>query len=170
MKCLFIGGIKSGKSLQAEQFTVNFSQQNNLLKPVYLATCEFKDEEMLKRINKHQQQRKNLFVTIEEALYLDKTISNFDPQQIILIECVSIWLNNMLYHKFSHDQIFQQVRTILQLPHHLVFVQNDVGCGIIPDNPLAREYLDLSGKISQLLGQTCDHVFFCIAGLKQQMK
>jgi len=170
MKSLFIGGVKSGKSLQAEQFALNFCQKNNLMKPIYLATSEFKDKEMQQRINNHQQQRQDKFITIEEALYVDKTISQLDSEQVIIIECISIWLNNMLYHQFSHKQILQQINTIAELPQHLIFVQNDVGCGIIPDNPLAREYLDLSGKISQLLGQTCDQVFFCIAGLKQKIK
>ena len=170
MKSLFIGGIKSGKSIQAEQYTLNYCLKNNLQKPIYLATCEFKDEEMQQRINHHQQQRQDSFISIEEPIYLSETITHYDPNQVILIECISIWLNNMLYHKFNHDKIFQQINKLLQLPQHLIFVQNDVGSGIIPDNKLAREYLDLSGKISQQLGESCQEVFFCIAGLKQQLK
>jgi len=170
MKSLFIGGIKSGKSLQAERYTLSFCHHNKLQKPIYLATSEFIDEEMLNRIKQHQQQRQDSFITIEEPLNLSETIAHFDPDQTILLECVSIWLNNMLYHKFSHAKIFQQINKILQLPQNIIFVQNDIGSGIIPDNQLAREYLDLSGKISQQLGKNCQEVYFCIAGLKQQIK
>jgi len=170
MKTLFIGGIKSGKSLQAEQYTLDYCSQNKLQKPIYLATSEFKDEEMLKRIMQHQQQRKDSFITIEEPLNLHETIVHFDPEQTILLECISIWLNNMLYHKFNHAKIFQQIYKLIELPHNIIFVQNDIGSGIIPDNQLAREYLDLSGKISQQLGEKCQEVYFCIAGLKQQLK
>jgi len=51
-----------------------------------------------------------------------------------------------------------------------VLVHNEVGLGIIPDNKLARQFADLSGKAAQLMGQHCDQVFFCSAGLKLQMK
>lgn len=170
MKTLFIGGIKSGKSLQAEQYTLNYCFKNNLQKPIYLATSEFKDEEMLKRINRHKQQRQDSFITIEESIKLSEIIVQYDPDQMILLECISMWLNNMLYHKYNHDKIFQQINKLLQLPQHIIFVQNDVGSGIIPDNKLAREYLDLSGKISQQLGESCREVYFCVAGLKQQIK
>jgi len=170
MKSLFIGGIKSGKSLLAEQYTLEFCYQHNLQKPIYLATSEFIDEEMQERINKHQQQRQDSFITIEESLNLSQTITHFDQNQTILIECISIWLNNMLYHKYNHDKIFQQINNLLKLPQNIIFVQNDVGNGIIPDNKLAREYIDLSGKISQHIAESCQEVYFCIAGLKQQIK
>jgi len=100
----------------------------------------------------------------------EEAIVHFDPEQTILLECISIWLNNMLYHKFNHAKIFQQIYKLIELPHNIIFVQNDIGSGIIPDNQLAREYLDLSGKISQQLGEKCQEVYFCIAGLKQQLK
>jgi len=52
----------------------------------------------------------------------------------------------------------------------MVLVHNEVGLGIIPDNRLARQYVDLSGKAAQLIAAHCERVFFCTAGLKLQMK
>ncbi|MFK5984106.1 MAG: bifunctional adenosylcobinamide kinase/adenosylcobinamide-phosphate guanylyltransferase [Pseudomonadota bacterium] len=170
MKSLFIGGVKSGKSLLAEQYTKDLCTAKKLTKPVYLATSEFTDSEMLKRISLHQEQRKNLFITIEEPVAIVQTISQLEPNQVILIECITMWLNNMLYHNYSHSYIYEQLQLLLKLPQQLVFVLNDVGGGIIPDNALAREFIDLSGKSSQLLAVGCQQVFFCIAGIKQQLK
>jgi len=49
-------------------------------------------------------------------------------------------------------------------------VLNEVGLGIVPINPLARRFADLSGRVGQWLGERCDQVFFCAAGLPLQLK
>jgi adenosylcobinamide kinase/adenosylcobinamide-phosphate guanylyltransferase len=66
--------------------------------------------------------------------------------------------------------ILEELDAILQLPNELVFVHNEVGFGIIPENKLARKFVDLSGKAAQLIARYCDEVFFCSAGLKLKMK
>ncbi len=164
MKALFIGGIKSGKSFHAEQFALKHSK----LPPLYLATTEFVDEEMRERIDAHKLQRSENFLTLEEPMNLLGAIA--PVKTLVLIECTSIWINNMLYHGFEYKDIHQHIQQLLALPHDIVFVLNDVGSGIIPDNALARQYADISGKISQLLGQNCDTVFHCIAGIATQIK
>lgn len=164
MKTLFIGGVKSGKSRLAETYILEQSQQ----KPYYIATTEFIDEEMRDRIVAHQQRRQDCFFTMEEPLELLSALKKCTAPA--LIECVSMWLNNMLYHEQTEERIFQVLNDILLLPSDMVFVQNEVGMGIIPDNPLARKYVDISGKAAQLLGEKCDQVFFCCAGLKLRLK
>ena len=146
MKALFIGGIKSGKSKNAEEFSVLHASK----KPYYLATTEFIDEEMAKKIDDHKRQREDRFITVEESLNLSSKVSECDD--VVLVECLSMWINNMLYHNKTHEEIFQEVDNLLSLESSIVFVLNDVGTGIIPDNKLAREFIDLSGKISQKLG------------------
>ena len=164
VKTLFIGGIKSGKSKLAEEFVLN----KQSLKPYYIATSEFIDEGIQERITLHKEQRKNTFITIEEPLNLYQNISTYTTP--ILIECLTIWLNNILYHKKSHHDIFQEIDLLLTLNQDITFVLNDVGSGIIPDNALAREFVDLSGKIAQKIALNCDKVYFCIAGLAKEMK
>lgn len=164
MKTLFIGGIKSGKSLHAEQFALKKSK----LPPVYLATTEFIDEEMHERIEDHKLQRSENFLTIEEPMNLLEAIRPM--KTLVLIECTTMWINNMLHHGFTYEDIKEHIQKLLELPNDIVFVQNDVGAGIIPDNALAREYVDISGRISQLLGQHCDRVFHVIAGISTQIK
>jgi adenosylcobinamide kinase / adenosylcobinamide-phosphate guanylyltransferase len=165
MKTLFIGGVKSGKSRLAEAYIL---EQAGTDRPYYLATTEFFDDEIQARVHSHQQRRKDSFITIEEPLKLFDALEKC--QRPVLIECVSMWLNNLLYHQIPEADILQELEAVLQLPCNLVLVHNEVGSGVIADNPLARQFVDLSGKAAQLMGQYCEQVFFCSAGLKMRMK
>lgn len=165
MKILFMGGVKSGKSRLAEAEILKLS---NGVKPYYLATNECFDEEMQARVLTHKQQRQDAFDTLEEPLHLLKTLQHC--QRPVLIECVTMWLNNMLYHQFCEQAILDELEAVMKLPLDLVLVHNEVGLGIIPENKLARQFADLSGKAAQLMGQYCERVYFCSAGLALRMK
>ncbi|MEI6270464.1 MAG: bifunctional adenosylcobinamide kinase/adenosylcobinamide-phosphate guanylyltransferase [Methylococcaceae bacterium] len=165
MKTLFIGGIKSGKSRLAEAYIL---EQGHKDKPYYLATTEFFDDEIQTRVTIHQQRRKDFFITLEEPVKLFEALQTC--QRPVLIECVSMWLNNLLYYQIPEADILQELEAVLQLPCAMVFVHNEVGLGVIADNPLARQFVDLSGKAAQMMGQYCDEVFFCSAGLTLKMK
>lgn len=164
MKALFIGGIKSGKSLLAEEYTLKYAK----VKPYYLATTEFIDEEMNERIKVHKIQRAELFVTLEEPMELENILKQ--QEDIVLVECISMWINNMLYRKKTYEQIRSEIVQILELKQSIVFVLNDVGSGIIPENELARKYIDISGKISQIIAKECTEVFHVIAGIGTKIK
>jgi len=165
MKTLFIGGIKSGKSRLAEAYILERAATD---KPFYLATTEFFDDEMQARILIHQQRRQDLFVTIEEPVKLFEALQKCRGP--VLVECISMWLNNQLYHQIPETDILQELEAALQLSCDMVLVHNEVGLSVIADNRLARQFVDLSGKAAQLMGRHCDQVFFCSAGLKMKMK
>ena len=165
MKTLFMGGVKSGKSRLAEAYIL---EQKGTDKPYYLAMTEFFDDEIQARVYIHQQRRKDSFITLEEPIKLLGALEKC--QRPVLIECVSVWLNNLLYHQIPEADILQELEAALRLPCDMVLVHNEVGLGVIADNPLARQFVDLSGKAAQLMGQYCDQVFFCSAGLKMRMK
>ena len=159
MKILIIGGVKSGKSRHAEKLILTMAKG---IKPVYLATSELNDSEMKKRITSHRQRRGNKFETLEEPLCLASVLRKI--QCPVLIECLTMWLNNALHHKYSERKVFDEINNLLSLECDVVFVINEVGLGIIPENPLARKFLDLSGRIAQKLGEACDEVIWCVAG------
>jgi adenosylcobinamide kinase/adenosylcobinamide-phosphate guanylyltransferase len=167
MKTLFIGGVKSGKSRLAEHYLLE-NMQGHTNKPYYLATTEFFDAEMCERVQIHQHRRQNWFVTLEEPVKLLATLGQCDRP--VLVECVSMWLNNMLYYQVPEAEILKELEAVLHLHGDLVLVHNEVGLGVIADNELARQFVDLSGKAAQLMGQYCDKVFFCAAGLTLTMK
>ena len=164
MKTLFIGGIKSGKSRNAENYIKNLSN----VKPIYLATTEFIDDEMQAKIAQHQQERENDFVTVEEALNLKEQIAL--QKGAVLVECLSMWINNMLYHEKNYKEMEAEIATIMELKQDIVFVMNDVSCGIIPDNKLARQFVNISGQISQMVAQKCDEVYHVVAGISTKIK
>ncbi len=165
MKVLFIGGIKSGKSLNAEKYIQKLSKS----KPIYLATTEFIDDEMQKRIDTHKQQRQDRFITVEEALELSKEIQKHEDTPV-LIECLSIWVNNMLYHEKGVADMIEEINSLMVQKRDIVFVINDVSCGVIPDNKLARDFVDANGKVAQLVASECDAVYHVIAGIATRIK
>ena len=165
MKILITGGVKSGKSRHAEKRILAMAHG---IKPVYLATTELNDSEMKKRITSHRQRRGNKFETLEEPLCLANVLKKI--QCPVLIECLTMWLNNALHHKYSEKKIFAEIDKLISLECDVVFVLNEVGLGIIPENPLARKFLDLSGRIAQKLGEACNEVIWCVAGNKIRIK
>ena len=149
MKTLFTGGVKSGKSRLAESYILEKTGDSQ---PYYLATTEFVDAEMQERIAAHQARRKTAFITVEEPLELLSTLQECPGP--VLVECVSMWLNNRLYHGASETAILDELDQAMRLPRDMVLVLNEVGLGIIPDNALARQFVDLSGKAGQLIAGT----------------
>ena len=164
MKSLIMGGIKSGKSLFAEEYVLRHAQT----KPYYLATTEFIDEGMQKRIEVHKQRRSAKFISIEEPLELVRVCKELEHN--ILIECMSMWLNNMLYHKRDHQEIFDEVNRLLELPQNITFILNDVSKSVVSENALVREFVDLSGILSQMIAKKCDAVYYINAGIGTKLK
>ncbi len=164
MKALFIGGIKSGKSKNAEEYTLKYSKN----KPIYLATTEFFDEEMREKVKRHKSDRGDNFQTLEESLDLSKIIQ--DQDTFILVECISMWINNMLYHGFNEQDMINQIKELQTRHVDIVFVINDVSCSVISDKPLVRKFVDINGRISQLLASSCQEVYNTVAGISVKIK
>jgi len=165
MKIFITGGVKSGKSRHAE---TRILEMANGKKPIYLATTKLLDPEMEERVLEHRRRRGEKFLTIEEPLNLNDVLLNVEVP--VLIECLTMWLNNALHYQLSEKKIFTEIENLLLLKCDVIFVQNEVGLGIIPDNLLARKFLDLSGRIAQQLGDVCDEVNLCVAGKLVQIK
>ena len=164
MQAVFIGGIKSGKSKNAEEYTLKHSKD----KPFYLATTEFFDEEMESKVKKHKLQRGSGFTTIEEALNLSSIVLKHNAY--ILVECVSMWINNMLYHKHTEKDMMQELEKLRQTKHNFVFVINDVSCSVVSENSLTRSFVDINGRIAQYLASHCKEVFNIVAGISVKIK
>ena len=163
-KALFIGGIKSGKSKNAENYTLQHSSS----KPIYLATNEFFDDEMQIRVQVHKKQRTESFTTREEALKLNNIIKQ--ENDMVLVECVSMWINNMLYHGFKEEDMLKQIEEISQMEAQTIWVINDVSCSVVSENKLVREFIDINGRIAQLLASKCEEVYSTIAGISVKIK
>lgn len=163
MIALYIGGVKSGKSKHAELKALSLSKR-----PLYLATSEIIDDEMQARVKKHQDQRAENFELLEEPLKLAEVLDR--QEGVVLVECLSMWINNMLYYKKSQKAILAEVQSVLKSSASRVFVLNDVGSGIIPLDALSRLFVDLSGIIAQMIATEADEVYHCIAGIATRIK
>ncbi|MDP3267094.1 MAG: bifunctional adenosylcobinamide kinase/adenosylcobinamide-phosphate guanylyltransferase [Sulfuricurvum sp.] len=163
MKILYFGGQKSGKSSLAEHHAKELSTHQ----PYYLATYDnrFGDSEMETRIAKHRNTRKNDFITIEETRNLAAAIQ---PNHTYLIDCISMWLLNRIEEEEAI--LISAIEELENIDANIVFVLNDVGTGVIPNDPLSRRFVDLSGIIGQTLARICDEVYEVKLGLEIRLK
>jgi adenosylcobinamide kinase / adenosylcobinamide-phosphate guanylyltransferase len=142
----------------------------------YLATAQALDEEMALRIRRHQEEREGKFETIEEPLELTRALSSLDrPYSIVIIDCLTLWLSNLMA-KWGEDEdslrreAFQAVEFFKTYSVPTVIISNEVGWGIVPDNPLARKFRDLSGNLNQSLADVADQVILTVAGIPLVLK
>ena len=148
---LVMGGARSGKSRHAEQL-IESALANELYEgATYLATAETLDDEMKARIIEHCARRGDAWGTVEEPLDLVGALAaNADPTRPILVDCLTLWLTNIMMAGRDADAETQSLVAALQdFGGPLVLVSNEVGLGIVPDNALAREFRDHAGRLNQ---------------------
>ncbi|MEX0583404.1 MAG: bifunctional adenosylcobinamide kinase/adenosylcobinamide-phosphate guanylyltransferase [Sneathiella sp.] len=164
---LILGGARSGKSRFAEDFVIKHGASQ-----IYLATAEAYDSEMQSRIKQHRQDRGDRWTTIEESLSLAEALKiHSQATNIILVDCLTLWLSNLMGHNLSIETEIDKLITVLsELPGPVVLVSNEVGQGIVPDNALARAFRDHAGRLHQRLAEIAEEVYFITAGLPQKLK
>jgi adenosylcobinamide kinase/adenosylcobinamide-phosphate guanylyltransferase len=166
---LITGGARSGKSSYAEQRARALGPRR-----LYIATAEAKDEEMRQRIEEHKRRRSNEWVTIEEPIELAETLlAQRGQTDCALVDCLTLWISNLLLQydrRFAEEKVGQLLETASRLNCHLVFVTNEVGLGIVPDNPLARQFRDLSGWANQRVAAAANEVVLVVAGIPMIVK
>jgi adenosylcobinamide kinase / adenosylcobinamide-phosphate guanylyltransferase len=173
---LVTGGSRSGKSDYAQRAA------EALPGPRYfVATCPRIDEEMNRRIEKHQEARSNgLWQTIEEPIEPARALLTNDESAVYLIDCITLWVNNLVYHEdlagrtLSEEEMTRKCRELIVAAKGasgtIFLVTNEVGSGIVPDNPSARHYRDLVGRCNQVLAAGADEVFLVVCGLPMKLK
>jgi len=166
---LIIGGARSGKSRYAEQRALEMGDR-----PLYLATAEAKDEEMARRIAQHQKRRGTQWRTIEEPLELaEALLAQRGKIDCALVDCLTLWISNLLIRhdeKYASEKVEELIEKLPQSDFHLVFVTNEVGWGIVPDNPLARKFRDLAGWTNQQMANAVNEVILMVAGMPMILK
>ncbi|MGP4771391.1 bifunctional adenosylcobinamide kinase/adenosylcobinamide-phosphate guanylyltransferase [Acinetobacter sp. PFS20] len=166
---LILGGARSGKSRLAEQTAINMQ-----LAVTYVATAQALDPEMQSRIEHHQNQRPAHWSLVEEPLLLAKTLQKIDrPNQIILVDCLTLWLTNLLVLDDQSIQQFeceQLLKVLPTLESEIIVVSNETGLGVVPLGEISRRFVDEAGRLHQALGQIADKVVFCVAGFPMILK
>ncbi len=172
---LATGGARSGKSGYAQGLAESLPG-----KRAFIATCPApsgKDSEMLERVERHQQDRLGAgWETIEEELDLQHVLRDRFDVDVMLIDCLTLWISNLMNgnQDLSEDTIITICQEIITLCRQrsgtVIFVTNEVGCGIVPENDLARKFRDLMGRCNQELAKGADEVIFFSCGLPLFLK
>ncbi len=164
---LVLGGARSGKSRHAEAMVE--SQPGPC---VYLATAEAGDSEMVARIAAHRARRGRRWSTVEEPLDVVAALSGAcGPDRAVLVDCLTLWLSNLLgAERPVAAECGRLLAALPELAGPVVFVSNEVGQGVVPDNALARAFVDHAGRLHQDLAAAAQRVVFMTAGLPHELK
>lgn len=173
MITLVLGGARSGKSRFAQQLAID-----SQLPVLYIATATALDAEMQARIIRHQQDRPAEWQLRECPLDLSSALAEeCQKQQTILVDCLTLWINNQLFHQPAQDfsALFNTLIATLSnastnINANIIFVANEVGLGVIPLGEVSRQFVDEAGRLNQQLAQIADKVFFIAAGLPLVLK
>jgi adenosylcobinamide kinase/adenosylcobinamide-phosphate guanylyltransferase len=164
---LVIGGARSGKSRYAQQ-----RAEATGLSPIFIATAQAFDDEMRDRIARHRADRHAGWQTVEAPLDLAEAITAHGaPDRVLLIDCLTLWVTNLMLGERDVEAALDAVMdAIARSEGQLILVSNEVGWGIVPENPLARRFRDIAGLVNQRIAAGADEVQLLCAGLGLRMK
>ena len=158
---LVLGGARSGKSRFAEQVVMASPAPW-----IYVATAEPFDAEMTARIAEHRTRRGGQWQTMEAPLDLAGAIAGAPAAAPVLVDCLTLWLNNLMFNNRDIDAETERLEAALAARKaSTVLVSNEVGSGIVPDNAEARRFRDLQGRLNQRIAARADRVVLLVAGL-----
>jgi adenosylcobinamide kinase / adenosylcobinamide-phosphate guanylyltransferase len=187
---LITGGGRSGKSSYAQRLVEALPGPR-----IYLATSIPFDAELQERVAKHRESRQQgaWAATVEEPLALAEAIRGAPGSATILVDCLTMWVGNLMWAAeqeagatecgatvggaipvLTEAQVASLCSEVVAASREregsVVFVTNEVGLGIIPENPAARLYRDLLGRCNQVMAAAADTVLLMVSGLPLVLK
>jgi adenosylcobinamide kinase/adenosylcobinamide-phosphate guanylyltransferase len=164
------GGCRSGKSRFALEYANTYFKSK-----IFLATAPALDDEMKKRIKAHQEARGPEWGAMEEQTEIAKAVASVETNyEVILLDCMTLWLSNLIMAGEQESQIFSRteafIEAIQKIPQSVIIVSNEVGYGIVPVNDIARHFRDIMGTVNQRLAACADVVVWTVVGLPQVLK
>lgn len=163
---LITGGARSGKSGIAETMALSLGTP-----AIYIATATAGDEEMAARIATHQARRGAEWITHAEPLELAATLTATDGQGPRLVDCLTLWLSNVMFSGRDWREAARALVGALHLQSSpVVLVTNELGSGIVPDNRLSRDFRDAAGLLNQDVAAMADEVYLAVCGLPMKVK
>ena len=165
------GGCRSGKSAHALALAETLPGRR-----AYLATCPVIDGEMDRRIARHRAERAGRgWETLEAPVELAAAVSAAQGFDVLLIDCLTLWVNNLFYQAerqgeaLTEAQIAEKtvelVDACAKFTGSVILVSNEVGMGLVPADPVSRNYRDCLGRCNQIVARSCDRAYFLVSGL-----
>ena len=168
-RILIGGGVRSGKSAFALRLARRLGRRR-----VFLATAQGLDDEMRRRIARHQHDRGPDFATIEAPFELPSVLEHLADADVVVVDCVTLWLSNLLVRGDDEAAIVKHVERlvdVLRAPHfHFVAVTNEVGMGVHPEHALGRIFRDVTGRAHQRLAECADEIYFAALGVMLRLR
>ncbi len=173
---LITGGARSGKSNYAQRMAAGMGGG-----VLFVATAEALDEEMVLRVKSHREDRPADWLTREEPLDPIRALENLPEHiQVVILDCLTFFVSNLLMRETARTleevetQVLSRLKEFLhrakEMGLSVIVVTNEVGTGVVPDNPLARGFRDLAGRASQAVAKQADQVFLMVAGIPLAVK
>jgi adenosylcobinamide kinase/adenosylcobinamide-phosphate guanylyltransferase len=177
---LLLGGARSGKSYYAQEAAKKVD------KVLFVATAEAGDEDMRRRIRKHQEDRPANWRTLEATTHIGSQIlAAFRQEDLVIIDCITLLVTNIICQidernydncdeALLEEQVYSEIQELQEclkkVSSSFILVSNEVGWGIVPDNRISRIYRDLLGRANQMLAQSADQVYLMVAGIPLRVK
>jgi len=170
MLTLITGGCRSGKSTHA----IRIASAESGPRKFFIATAEALDDEMRRRIAHHRRSRSGESQTIEEPQKVGTVLTSLEGRaDVVVVDCLTLWISNLL-EAYDDDAILADATSLATLLQQVSFstlvVTDEVGWGVVPDNPVARRFRDLLGWTNQTVAQVADQVWLMAAGCPLRLK
>lgn len=163
------GGTRSGKSDFALAAARRLGDRR-----LFVATAEPGDDEMRVRIGRHQETRGGDFQTLEEPLAVAEAFDRVDGYDVVVLDCLTLWLANLLLAGKDAEAVARQVDALAGVLErrlaHAVIVTSEVGLGLVPETPLGRIFRDVAGLAHQRLAGLADEVYLGVLGVMLRLK
>jgi adenosylcobinamide kinase/adenosylcobinamide-phosphate guanylyltransferase len=163
---LVLGGAASGKSAFAESLVKGTDREMT-----YFATAQIFDDEMRDKVSRHQKMRGDGWHTLEEPLDLGPALAKLGADQVVLLDCATMWLSN---HLLADSDLATAETALMEglarCSAPVVVVSNEVGLSVVPENALARRFRQAQGELNQRLAANAELVVNVVAGLPQVVK
>jgi adenosylcobinamide kinase / adenosylcobinamide-phosphate guanylyltransferase len=158
------GAVRSGKSAFALAHAQRLGERR-----AFVATAEPLDDEMSARVARHRAERGTGFATVEEPRDLPGALARLEGFDVVVVDCLTLWLSNLLVGGVGPGPIDEQVEALAAVlarrRFRAVLVTNEVGMGIVPETPLGRAFRDLAGKTHQRLAAIADEIYLAALGV-----
>lgn len=163
------GGTRSGKSRFAVDLALRLGSRR-----AFIATATPSDQEMRARIDRHRHDRGEAFETIEEPVALADTLARLDGYDVVVVDCVTHWLSNLLLRKLSQNEILAEVdrltAVLKERRFDAILVTNEVGMSIHPATELGRAFVEVVGFAHQRLSGVADDLYLAILGIVTEIR
>ncbi|MED4453670.1 bifunctional adenosylcobinamide kinase/adenosylcobinamide-phosphate guanylyltransferase [Metabacillus fastidiosus] len=167
------GGVRSGKSYFAEQKAMELASDSKELH--YIATSIVYDEEMKKRIRKHQEDRTKSGLqwnTVECSANIGEIASRFSKKDVVLIDCLTTLLANEMFSEQNEDEqsILLALQKIANNSFAVIIVSNEIFSSGTMYERETLNYMRKLGRLHVEIAAVAKEVYLVENGIPRKKK